>query len=321
MEDSVTFVEVGEEWSPIPHWAAFLLSYGYLWRPDCAKRKISLISMPCDSAGALLVALGAMRSRLEQQQANDLGRHHARLNHLPALPERQRPQLRHIHRKGLFEFHGSDASGTVWLRKVGSEDNERLAILDANIADWMFDGEPPVKARQGAPLAHFDLLQSLVPNSGEIRKVNLSWSDSAICLAGRISGKAATKTVGDAVLFSYGADRASLSELVGVQGWHDGETSRLQFFNAHTSAFDREVGRPELLVADGHGAFLRTIDHPSFTTSDVIAILPRTVDYELSERIADKLSSLSQWFDKEVDESGRAALPPGTAVAVLTARS
>mgnify|MGYP001378374485 CR=1 FL=1 len=320
MEDPIEFFEVGEEWSPIPNWAAFLLSYGYQWRSGSAERKICLISMPCDSAGALLVALGAMRCRLEQEHANDLGRHHARLKNLPELPPHQRPRLRHIHRRGLFEFHESGSSGILWLRKVGSEGNERLAILDANITEWLFDGEPPVQARQGAPLAYYDLLQRLIPHSGAIRRANLSWSDSAICLAGRIAGKAATQTLGDAVQFSYGAERAALSELLGVQGWHEGETSRVQFFNAHTSTFDREAGRPELLVADGHGAFMRTIDHPSFSTSDVIAVLPRTVDFELSERLADKLSSLSQWFSRQVDESVRCALPPGIAVAVLTAK-
>lgn len=63
-------------WLPMPQWVRFLLDYGYYWPPhDPNKRKITFISMPCDSIAAGLITLGNMRRLLEETDANDMNCH------------------------------------------------------------------------------------------------------------------------------------------------------------------------------------------------------------------------------------------------------
>lgn len=68
---SMQFSEADAPWQPVPSWADFLIRCGFAWANGGDKRRISVISMPCESAGAGLVALGAIRRRLALDDAND----------------------------------------------------------------------------------------------------------------------------------------------------------------------------------------------------------------------------------------------------------
>lgn len=58
------FPEQDSEWRTVQPWMDFLNQFGYGWRLETTgPRRILLISMPCDSAAAGLVALGAMVRR------------------------------------------------------------------------------------------------------------------------------------------------------------------------------------------------------------------------------------------------------------------
>jgi hypothetical protein len=58
-------------------WVDFLIKLGFGWPSGTARaRRISLVSMPCDSAGAGLVTLGAMIRDLGNSAANDSDGHY-----------------------------------------------------------------------------------------------------------------------------------------------------------------------------------------------------------------------------------------------------
>ena len=79
-EQDVRFSECGNAWVPIPAWARFLLDLGYRWpRTDSGRNRVCLVSMPCDSAGAGLVALGAFVRDLGDARANDSHSHYDNL--------------------------------------------------------------------------------------------------------------------------------------------------------------------------------------------------------------------------------------------------
>src|SRR5690242_18195480 len=70
------FSEANQDWRPIPSWVRLLINLGYKWPYRAAgTRRIALISMPGDSAGAPLIALGALIRDLGNPEANDLGAH------------------------------------------------------------------------------------------------------------------------------------------------------------------------------------------------------------------------------------------------------
>src|SRR5579859_4319859 len=50
-ERLVQFSESNEPWQPVPRWADFLISFGFNWgETEPNARRISVISMPCESA-------------------------------------------------------------------------------------------------------------------------------------------------------------------------------------------------------------------------------------------------------------------------------
>src|SRR5688500_700029 len=76
----IEFSERGGAWRPVSKWVGFFVRLGYGWpavqpRP----RRIALVSMPCDSAAAGLVAFGALLRDLCHPRANDIDCHYYRL--------------------------------------------------------------------------------------------------------------------------------------------------------------------------------------------------------------------------------------------------
>ena len=79
-ERDISFSECDGAWVPIPAWARFLIDLGFRWpRTDSGRNRVCLISMPCDSAGAGLVALGALVRDLGDGRANDSDSHYDNL--------------------------------------------------------------------------------------------------------------------------------------------------------------------------------------------------------------------------------------------------
>src|SRR5688500_2530714 len=76
------FSEGHQEWRGIPAWVHFLTQFGYGWPSGSSRpKRIALVSMPCDSAAAGLITLGALVRDLEHpiDVQNDVGAHHERL--------------------------------------------------------------------------------------------------------------------------------------------------------------------------------------------------------------------------------------------------
>lgn len=118
--NSIEFAD-DRRWQRLPEWVLFLLRFGYDWLgSDLAARKISLVSMPCDSAASGLIALGAMRRRFTIAGANDSIAHYQRIVRLAAGRDRN-TFIRHRDYRGRFSIESTDAHGFVWVRGEGTE--------------------------------------------------------------------------------------------------------------------------------------------------------------------------------------------------------
>src|ERR1700693_5478176 len=73
------FSEADAAWQTVPPWADFLVRCGFAWADSRDRRRIGIVSMPCESAGAGLVTLGAIRRRLTLDDANDALSHFERI--------------------------------------------------------------------------------------------------------------------------------------------------------------------------------------------------------------------------------------------------
>jgi hypothetical protein len=316
----VEFSEANGAWQRVPEWAEFLVRFGFAWcdsKP--AVRRIAIVSMPCDSAAAGLVALGAMRKRLELDDANDSISHLQRIEGLVSRGSGQ-TFLRHRRLKGRFLVERVDAKGMLWVRQEPSKTALRTVILPSQSSDWRFDGEAPPRA-EGEDVPYRQFYSELVEGAGAIVISNLAKSDSGICLTGRVLGESASQEILAAIRFKITDRTADLSQLLTLQHWSPGSISRVTFFNARTGQLDRGTGSPGLVVTDGDAAFLKVVEASDFQQSDVIAITHRAVERDRLEAIGVKIADLSQWYvlDTELLDRLR-SVPQGIAVSALKRR-
>jgi hypothetical protein len=314
------FSESNGPWRTVPPWADFLVTLGFKWLvTEPMARRIGIVSMPCDSAAAGLIALGAMRRRLECQNANDAASHFQRIEALLSSGG-SHTFLRHRTLKGRFVVEKRDEIG-LWVRQESSATALRTVILPGQAIAWRFDGEAPVQTA-GEEVPYRRLYEELVNGAGAVLTSNLATSDSGVCLAGRVSGESASQTILATCRFRTTNSDADLSQLLTVQRWLPGRISRVSFFNARTGQADRNSGSPTLVVADGDAAFLRIVDATEFRQCDVVGVIHRAVDRDRLETIGVKIADLGQWYagDTALPES-LTSPPRGIAVSLLIRRS
>jgi hypothetical protein len=295
--NAVMFSEGDGHWSAVPSWAGWFLRFGYFWSVESGKRRICVLSTPCDSPAAGLIALGLMRRRLEEPDARDLALHLSRLRDL-YVRARERTILRRVNNRKRFCFSKADADGTLWAHIVG-DTSQRFRIVEEFAFDWHVDGEPPVQITRGAPMTPTPILHSLFYYAGPVLPENLARTDSAICLAGRAAGESQTQEALFAVQFQQDGETSSLGSLLTIHGWHDGRVSRMAFYNTRTRELDRAGRLPLVVCADGVASCARVLADTHFAGSDLIAAVPRTSDPEQIEAVAQQLASLSQWYTPE----------------------
>jgi hypothetical protein len=290
------FSEANGLWQEIPEWVDFLVRLGFYWPKRATKsRRIALISLPCDSAAAGLVALGAMCKALGDPNANDISQHFQRI--------RNEPDKILFHRdegRKTFQIDCEDSYG-LWIKEVHGTSNYRRTINAANASRVRFQDEPWVEVITGNQLPYGSIYRELVDKGGHILETNLRQTYSGLCLAGRIMGENKTRGIMADVRFrSDDAAQAGLDQLLSVHDWSREKISRVSFFNSRTKKRDRETARPWLVIADGDQSFFSVLDHRTlFSQSDIIATIDRTIERGRLEVIAQKISDLTQWYVRE----------------------
>jgi hypothetical protein len=296
--DGVQFSETAIDWRPIPAWAQFLIKCGYIWADTTPRtRRIGVVSMPCESAAAGLLALGAIRLRLSVAGANDMNSHYQRIEQLAAKNEFG-TFLRNDKYKGRFRLEGKDRAGVIWVRNETKA--VRIGIFPLNACEWRLDGEAPVTTVGGAALPHTNIYEEFLSAPPTLRS-NFMRSDSAICLAGRAAGESISKAQFSGIRFQSHGRSVDLSTLITVQSWSPGTVSRLTFFNTRTGVLDRKTGLTRLVITDGDSAFLKALEAKEFQSSDVLGVVHRVVERERLESVGIKIAGLAQWYIADSD--------------------
>jgi hypothetical protein len=317
------FAEEDGKWQAIPQWADYLIRFGYGWpESDSMTRRVGLISMPCDSPAAGLVALGAMRKRLELDDANDLATHFKKILDLARTGDTETQLFKH---KVPYVVDGMYSEGQIWVRQVSRMPTKvissKVIISAANANDWKLEGEPPVQALHGEQVPYERYYAALVEKSRPLNASNLARSDSRICLAGRVTGEQSTQRILARIQFQVNGCITNLSQLLTVQYWLPGKISRVLFFNTRTSEFDRNAGQSGLVVADGDTAFLRVIDKDEFRKCSIVGIINRTIERDKLELVGSKLADLSQWYVQDEELQNFIGTPlRGISVSILRRR-
>jgi hypothetical protein len=322
-ESELHFTDGCLDWMPVHAWVRFLIQIGYSWHSAIDRtRRVGLVSMPCDSAGAGLIALGSLRKRLEISGANDRAAHFERIrifatqsgNGIGILDQRNRGKKR-----GPYFLEGQFSEDLLWAC-LRDDPRTRVSISPSTAKFWQFSGEPPIEILDGESLPFVDIYSSIPGTSGKIFAENLDQSDSDICLAGRTTGDAGTRRVMSDLQFrGQSGTVASLAQLLTIHEWQGDTVSRIAFFNTRTKSLDRPCPYPRLVLADGEHSFLEALQR--FPKTDVIGVINRSADREKLESVWIKLSELTQWFEGDEELAQRMPIAPrGIAFSILKAR-
>lgn len=292
------FREIDEEVRNIPEWVSWLIGFGFQWMNDQPnRRRIALISMPCDSTGAGLVALGAMIQRFGVQDGNDLREHERRINKLDGTARLFDPYANKRIYRGPYIFGGMDEIGIKLNHE--KESISRWIIL-GNMRNWQFEGERPVFSAN--PVPHGDFYRQLVGDEMQIVTENLQTSDSVVCIAGRREGQKETRSVLESVSFvSDGGEEVNLDRLLGM-GRKGNEISRMCMYNTREGANNKLGFRPpQLIVADGARAFLKVMREKKFKSADIIGVFHRVQERVVLESLRDRLMEMEDYYEKVLE--------------------
>jgi len=313
------FSEENERHHDIPEWAKFLIMFGSWWpQRKYNKRRIAIISMPCDSAAAGLVTLGAMIGFLERSEANDFSQHLHRIRN-----EKNRILIYRKYPNWTFRYDGSDGGYDMimQIKNVRTSASRPPLRTIFHFKDVRFQDEPFIEDIIGNELPYGIIYNALVSDNVKILKDNLRKTDSSVCLAGRVMGESKTRDSLSKIHFTYGAMTASLDQLITVHNWSQENISRVSFFNTRIKKKDRYTAPPRLVVTDGDSAFLTVLDDKElFGQSDIIAIIDRTFERDRLETVTEKLQSISQWYVRQDDHPDNMSAPIGISVAIWKGR-
>ena len=338
----MVFSESNQPWQPVPKWVDFLIKLGFGWPSGAARvRRISLISMPCDSPAAGLISLGVMLRDLGNTTANDIDAHY------DALLRYAKQFLLDCHSCGLSQCdprekrcgHSKKANGKVRsavhardsaiISKETIFEDRKLAWRDGSVVTWPtvsgalrwhIDGEPPTQVRENNGALADSAYTEFVPGA-RILPENLRRSFSGLCLAGRVTGEARTQELCASIRFRIRDVDHRLDDLLTVHGWSSSEVSRVAFFNARTERLDRTNESPALVVADGGDSFLKISGTSTFQRSDLIGVIHRTSERDRLEALGEKMTALRQWYVQDEDMlCGLPAIPHGLSISILRRR-
>jgi hypothetical protein len=278
--------------------------------------------MPCDSAGAALVTLGAVQFRLSLADANEVDAHFQRIQR--AADEAPGTIfLRQNVERGRFVVRGRNRSGEVYVEQDPPPRRGRYWtwIFPHSATSWTFEGEAPVQVLDGGEIPYGAFYNGFLNGAPPLFGPNLRRSDSAVCLAGRITGETASRSIATSIRFYLGKSTADLTQLLTIHRWSGETASRAVFFNTRTEQFDSHSGLPRLVIADGDQAFLRVLAGKAFQNSHVIGVLHRVIERERLEAIAVKIQDLGQWYDEDGDFLNQLGVAPhGLTISVLRRR-
>lgn len=335
------FSEETSEWKQIPEWVTFLLRLGFGWPSELsARRRIALVSMPCDSAAAGLIALGAFIRDLGIEGTNDVGQHfdsllryaQQYLGRCCDCTVRCKPELQGC-------GYVSEATGRIRStakppkryfvegfslvddRHIKFRNGGTIKLYSAGATNYYIDGDPPPIIRNESGALSSEVYAQIVENAN-IRRENIGKSYSGLCYAGRIAGESASRAICASIRLKVQNVEYRLSDLLTIHGWSSSTSiSRANFYNTRTERFDREASVPTLVVADGDEGFLKILSHPRFQRSDVIGVIHKAVDRERLEAVGTRLEGLRQWYVDDLETFGENSRPPkGIQLLVLAKR-
>lgn len=313
------YFEPNKLYDEIPRWVAVALGIGFRWGQSNTRR-IGMLSMPCDSEAAGLVALGALRRDLERRTANHLDTHFDLLvkrclkrDSSQILNENSDWDLRHIDNT-YWRFVEYDTKTDAIVvedakhRGIVKRKGKRVSnphgvchryLMRSSALEWQLRGFPvPKSIKNVKSLDYFDY-QNFPICAGDVLRENLSCSYEGLVLVG--SGAARDSQYMQKFYstgFSIDGRRLCLGDLLTLH--QDSQhIKRLRFLNERNEEI-KELYPANLVIADGINALLRAYE--LFSDSDIIGVCSRDSTSEAIMQLKDFLNDKARYY-KDIDTS------------------
>lgn len=340
------YFEVDTFYDEVPTWAATALSLGYRWNLGCGNaRRIGLLSMPCESEAAGLIALGALRNDLERTTANHVDMHFDFL--LRTCHERIAAKVRcGAHPEELSWDVRDSVDDTRWRfvafngeldaivlekatyrpfvkRKGKSIPNPHgvctCYIMRGNAIRWQLRDCPlPQLPHDGKGLEYSEY-RDLPGCVGPILEANLRQSYDGLVLVGQ-GGTRDSSYMQKlyAAGFATADRRFSLGDLLTLHHTERQYIRRLRFLNERVHQ-DEAIHAAWLVVADGISALLCA--EKLFPSSDIIGVCNRDASVESILQLKDWLNNISRYYkDRDASNCLLGEMQTGMQLRVLQRR-
>jgi hypothetical protein len=336
---AIEFSEGCSAWQAIPAWAGFLLQLGHKWPAKApGERRIALVSMPCDSPGAGLITLGATIRDLADPKANNLDRHYDSLLQFAkqflgscstCTLNSCDPETKHCGYVREATGNVRSSSNPRGTYKISNSTNfeQRQIAFERNgvtvrpkpqyAVEWYIDNEAPPQWNEPTGELPLSLYPQIIERAPLLPE-NARKSYSGLCLAGRTTGEAASRSACSSIRFRNRASGAGLEELLTIHGWSPCSISRVAFFNALTESLDCSHATPALVIADGDNSFLKVMGRSQFAQSDIVGVVQRTIERDRLEALGIRMAQQNQWYFPDsqlLDQLG--PVPLGVSLSVL----
>ncbi|EKN3947820.1 hypothetical protein DVP60_08690 [Yersinia enterocolitica] len=343
------YFEVDTLYDEAPAWAATALSLGYRWSLSGSNtRRIGLLSMPCESCAAGLIALGALRNDLERTTADHVDTYFDLL--LQVCHERVSARMRcksfnkeadwdlryviddtrwrfvaHDHYKGADAIVLEDARRRpVIKRKAKSISHQngacRFYLMRHHAIDWQLRDCPLPQLATGENMLKISDYSELPGCAGPIVETNLSRSYEGLVLVGgggERSSQYMQKLYGSG--FTIADRRLPLGDLLTLHHRERKYIQRLSFLNERTPHY-KAVYPAKLVVADGILALLSA--EKLFRDSDIIGVCSRDASTEAILQLKDWMSGRIRYYtDIDTTHYLPDDIPAGILLRVLQRRA
>lgn len=343
------FFEENTIWDKFPHWVRISIDLGYKWRMSTQdKRRITFISMPCDTPTAGLIALGAIRADLSNSEANNTDGHFKSI--IQACTEslnkrtsditdnqNERPwDIRNTQDDTTWLFAECNShAGIVYVKDSGyrpfvKRKGKKVAnpsgqctssIFPHNALRWQLKDHPlPVAESNSQFPLDKELYNDLGRFDSEILDTNLYTSYDGIILVTKSASEHSNYMKKLALTgFIRNDNSYVLPELLTISSDQKHHLMRLRVIS-ETKLEPETHAHSKLIIADGVNAFINA--ESKYPASDIIAILNRSGSPDSLEQLKDWVTSKERYYSKSrQNDLSEESIPKEILVRVLERKS
>lgn len=335
------FFEESKLWDEVPAWVSQAIMIGYKLRKTTTKtRTLFLLSIPCNTQTASLIALGALRCDLEDPAANTSENHFdvmvEQCKKATSVKNKKRTssqwELRHISEKSTWFFdYYEPKSDVIYLQRsnyreyikqngkyVKNQNGPCLRqIFRNNSLQWQLRDQPiPELQNHNNSYVEKSIYEKIGSFHSPIFNKNLARSYDGLLLISKGSSlKSKYMHKLSHMGYEENGTKYSLADLLTLHNNEKEKVKRLRQLNEN-SLENESSNTHGFIIADGINSLIKS--DQVFSSSNIIAVCNRSGSVESIEQLRLWLTEKERYYStKDPEEFFIPSLPQGIILRIL----